>query len=49
MGKAATIFVTGVVGIGLATALFSNGRQFAQGATAVGAAGSNLLGTAIKG
>ena len=43
------VFVVGVVGIGLATALLSNGRQTASVIKAGGSASSQLLGTAIKG
>ena len=42
-------FVVGVVGIGMATALFSNGRQTANVVTAGFNGSSKLLGTAIKG
>lgn len=48
-GKAATLFISGVVGIGMATALFLPGRQTVGGIKAFGQAGSGLLGTAIKG
>jgi len=43
------IFVTGVITIGIITALFMNGRTTVQGITAAGTASSGLLGTAIKG
>jgi hypothetical protein len=43
------VFVTGVVTIGIITALFSNGRNTANVITSGGSAASNLLGTAIKG
>jgi hypothetical protein len=48
-GRAATLFVSGVVSIGIVTALFLPGRQTVQGVKAFGTAGSGLLGTAIKG
>ena len=48
-GKAIVLFVSGVVGIGIATALFLPGRQTIGGIKAAGNAGSGLLGTAIKG
>ena len=43
------IFVTGVITIGVITALFLNGRTTVQGITAAGTASSGLLNTAIKG
>jgi hypothetical protein len=43
------IFVTGVITIGIITALFMNGRTTVQGIGALGSASSGLLGTAIKG
>jgi hypothetical protein len=43
------IFVTGVITIGIITALFLNGRTTVQGIGAVGSASSGLLNTAIKG
>jgi hypothetical protein len=43
------VFVTGVITIGVITALFMNGRNTVQGITAAGNASSGLLGTAIKG
>jgi hypothetical protein len=43
------IFVTGVISIGIITALFLPGRQTVAGIKAGGAAASGLLGTAIKG
>jgi hypothetical protein len=48
-GKAATLLVSGVVGIGMITALFAPGRTTVQGFTAGGKAASGLLGTAING
>lgn len=48
-GKAATLFISGVVGIGIVTALFLPGRQTVAGIKAGGKAASGLLGTAIKG
>lgn len=49
MGKAATLFVAGVIGIGMASALFLPGRQTVAGIKQVGDSGSKLLGTAISG
>ena len=49
MGKTGTIFVSGLISIGIVTALFLPGRQTVAGAKAFGQAGSGLLGTAIKG
>ncbi len=43
------IFVTGVITIGIITALFMNGRNTVSGIQAAGTASSQLLGTAIKG
>lgn len=43
------VFVTGVITIGVITALFMNGRTTVQGIQAGGSAASSLLGTAIKG
>lgn len=48
-GKALTLFASGVVGIGIITALFLPGRQTIGGIKAAGQAGSGILGTAIKG
>jgi hypothetical protein len=48
-GKALTLFVSGIVGIGIVTALFLPGRDTVQGIKAAGTAGSGLLGTAIQG
>jgi hypothetical protein len=48
-GKALTLLVSGVVGIGILTALFLPGRQTVKGIQAAGSAGSGLLGTAIQG
>lgn len=45
----AQIFVAGVVTIGIITALVMNGRNTAGVIKATGTAGSNLLGTAIRG
>jgi hypothetical protein len=47
--KVAMLFMTGVVTAGVATALLLPGRPTAQVIKATGQAGSNLLGTAIKG
>jgi hypothetical protein len=49
MGDSVKIFVTGVIAIGVITALFMNGRTTVQGIGAVGTASSGLLNTAIKG
>jgi hypothetical protein len=49
MENVAKIFVTGVVTIGIITALFMNGRQTANGLKAGFGGASQLLGTAIKG
>jgi len=49
MGKTMDIFVSGVVTIGIITALFLPGRQTASGVKAIGTATSGVLGTAIKG
>lgn len=43
------IFVTGVITIGVVTALFMPGRQTVAGIKAAGTASSGLLNTAIKG
>lgn len=43
------ILVTGVITIGVITALFLPGRQTVAGITASGKAASGLLNTAIKG
>jgi hypothetical protein len=43
------IFVTGVISIGVITALFLPGRSTVAGITAGGKAAQGLLGTAIKG
>lgn len=48
-GRAATLFVSGLISIGIVTALFLPGRQTVQGIKAGGQAASGLLGTAIKG
>lgn len=49
MGKSVQIFVAGVITIGIITALVANDRNTASVISAGGSAGSNLLGTAIKG
>ena len=49
MNKTGTLFVGGLVTIGVVTALFLPGRQTVQGIKAAGSSGSQLLGTAIKG
>jgi hypothetical protein len=43
MGKTAQILAAGLVGIGLATALFAPGRQTVGGIKAVGSAGQGLF------
>lgn len=43
------LFVTGVITIGVITALFLPGRQTVAGIQAAGQASSGLLNTAIKG
>lgn len=48
-GGAVKTFVAGVVAIGMATAVLSNGRQTIGVVKAVGDAGSGFLGTAISG
>jgi hypothetical protein len=48
-GKAITLLVSGVVGIGMITALTLPGRQTIGLTKAAGKAGSGLLGTAIRG
>lgn len=47
--KGVEVFVAGVITIGIITALVMNGRQTTNVIKATGSAGSNLLGTAIKG
>jgi hypothetical protein len=47
--EVAKIFVTGVITIGIITALFMNGRTTATTVTAGFKGASDLLGTAIKG
>lgn len=49
MKGSAQILVAGIVTIGLATAVLLPGRQTIGTIKATGNAGSNLLGTAIKG
>jgi hypothetical protein len=49
MGKAATIFIAGVITIGIVTALVLPGRQTAQVIGATGNATKGVLGTAITG
>jgi len=49
MGDTIKIFVTGVITIGIITALFMPGRQTVAGIKAAGTASSGLLNTAIKG
>lgn len=49
MAKPLTIFVAGVVAIGIGTALFMPGRQTVAGIKQIGDSGSHLLGTAISG
>ena len=49
MQNTVKVFVTGVIAIGVITALFLPGRQTVSGFTALGKASSGLLDTAIKG
>jgi len=49
MMEVAKVFVTGVVTIGVITALFLPGRKTVQGITAGFGGASKLLGTAIRG
>jgi hypothetical protein len=49
MGDTVKILVTGVITIGIITALFLPGRSTVQGIKAAGSASSGLLNTAIKG
>jgi len=49
MQETVKLFVTGVITIGVITALFLPGRQTIAGIQAGGQAASGLLGTAIKG
>lgn len=49
MGNAIKIGVTGVITIGIITALFLPGRSTVAGIGAIGTASSGLLNTAIKG
>lgn len=49
MEAVAKIFVSGVIVIGIVTALFMPGRQTVGGIKAIGSATSNVLGTAISG
>lgn len=49
MGKGAQVFISGLVAIGIITALVLPGRQTASVIKAGGDAGSGLLGTAISG
>jgi len=49
MGDTVKIFVTGLITIGVITALFLPGRSTVAGIGAIGNAGSGLLNTAIKG
>jgi len=48
-GKAAELLVAGIVGIGMATALFLPGRQTAAVTSAGFKGAQGLLGTAISG
>lgn len=43
------VFITGVITIGVITALFLPGRSTVSGVTAAGSAASGLLNTSIKG
>lgn len=49
MMKVIQLMVTGVIGIGVITALFLPGRQTVAGIKAGGQAFQGVLGTAIKG
>jgi hypothetical protein len=49
MGRNVEIFVAGIVTIGIITAVTMNGRNSVGVIKATGTAGSNLLGTAIRG
>lgn len=49
MSDTVKVFVSGVITIGIITALFLPGRQTVAGITAGGKAAQGLLGTAIKG
>lgn len=49
MSKNVTIFVTGIVAIGIVTALVLPGRNTTNVIAATGTAGKGLLGTAITG
>jgi hypothetical protein len=49
MQETVKLFVTGVITIGIITALFLPGRSTIQGIQAAGSASSGLLNTAIKG
>lgn len=49
MGKGITIFVAGVITIGIVTAMVLPGRQTAQVISAGGKATQGVLGTAITG
>ena len=46
MNKPLTVLVAGLVGIGMATALFAPGRQTVGGIKAAGVAGSGLFNAA---
>lgn len=48
-GKAATLLISGVVSIGILTAVLAPGRQTVQATKAGGQAVSGILGTAING
>jgi hypothetical protein len=49
MKRGSTIFLSGLVTIGVVTALVLPGRNTVGAAKAIGQAGSGLLGTAIRG
>jgi hypothetical protein len=49
MGDTLKVFIAGVVGIGLVTAIGLHGASLGTFATKAGSAGSGLLGTAVKG
>jgi hypothetical protein len=49
MSDTAKVFVSGLVTIGIITALFLPGRSTVAGIGAIGNAGSGLINTSIKG
>lgn len=48
-GKGITLFIGGLISVGIVTALVLPGRQTTAAVKAAGNAGSGLLGTAIHG